>query len=86
MSEAYQAIERATRELHRLIEAGQSESTEADAIRDAMDAPWRLLSDAERERIQELAGHLQRIAECAANMEREVQRANHWVRTGEWKS
>lgn len=57
----YQSVIRSLLQIHRLWVVGKGESPEADAIRDAMDGPWNLLSDAERERARGLSEDLNSI-------------------------
>ena len=52
--------------MHRLAADGLFESPEADAIRDAMDAPWQGLSDVERKRIGGLSEDLNAISEITS--------------------
>ncbi len=58
MGANYRAVARAVRELHRLREVGLEDSPDADAIRDANDAAWESLSEAERRRISGLSEDL----------------------------
>ena len=44
--------------LHLLIAEGQDDSPEAEAIRDATDAPWESLSEIERQCIRNLSEEL----------------------------
>jgi tetratricopeptide (TPR) repeat protein len=62
----YLAVARGLQELHRFIQNGQDDSPEADAIRDATDAPWRSLSEAERNRLAGLSEDLYSISEPVA--------------------
>jgi tetratricopeptide (TPR) repeat protein len=57
----YQSEIRAILALHRLWLDGKGESAEADAVRDATDGHWELLSDAERKRIRGLSEDLNSI-------------------------
>jgi hypothetical protein len=50
------------RRLHALIAAGAGDSDEADALRDAMEAPWHAMGDEGRERMDELSARLGRPA------------------------
>ena len=50
-------------EMYRLAKEGKFDSPEADAIRDAMDGPWELLTEAEHERARELSAVLNQIIE-----------------------
>ena len=58
MSEALRTYATLMDRLHRLIAAGNGESDEADAIRDAMDDPWDSLSQAEIELVRTLSKDL----------------------------
>jgi hypothetical protein len=64
---SYRAEIRAILQLHRLWLEGKGESLEADAIRDAADGPWELLSDVERKRIRGLSEDLNTISEQFSN-------------------
>lgn len=68
MTTAYLAVARGIRELHHLTLAGLDESTEADAIRDAVDAPWQDLSEAERDRARALSEDLYSITDSRADL------------------
>jgi hypothetical protein len=59
----YLAMVRGTRELHHLLAEGKDDSPEADAIRDATDAPWQALSEAERDRVRNLSEDLYSLTE-----------------------
>ena len=54
----YWAEVRAILELHHLWKQGKGESPEAEALRDATDGHWELLSDDERQRVRELSADL----------------------------
>jgi hypothetical protein len=54
-------------EMYRLAKEGKFESAEADAVRDAMDEPWELLNDAEKQRARELSVELNAIIESCGN-------------------
>ncbi|MBI2808349.1 MAG: hypothetical protein HYX68_25455 [Planctomycetes bacterium] len=54
----YRSEIRAILRLHRLWLAGKGESAEADALRDATDGHWELLSEFERKRIRGLSEDL----------------------------
>lgn len=54
------AVSRGVCELNWLAEQGKDDSPEADAVRDATDAPWQALSEDERERIREFSEAIQR--------------------------
>lgn len=62
----YQMVIRGLLRMHRLAADGLFESPEADAIRDAMDAPWQGLSDVERKRIAGLSEDLNAISEITS--------------------
>jgi hypothetical protein len=57
----YRSEIRALLRLHRLWLDGKGESPEADAVRDATDGPWEILSDVERKRIRGLSEDLNSI-------------------------
>ncbi len=63
MNPNYLAMVRGTRELHDLLAAGREESPEADAIRNATDAPWEALSEVERNRVRGLSEDLYSLVE-----------------------
>ena len=63
LSPSYFATVRGTHALHRLIAEGKDDSPEADAIRDASDAPWEALSETERDRARWVAEDLYSIYE-----------------------
>jgi tetratricopeptide (TPR) repeat protein len=63
MNPSYQAMVRGTRELHQLLAAGKDDSPEADAIRDATDGPWEVLSEVERNRVRNLSEDLYSLIE-----------------------
>ena len=50
-------------EMYRLAKEGRFDSPEADAVRDAMHEPWRLLTESERETARELSTALNAIIE-----------------------
>ena len=62
----YLTVIRGLLRMHRLAADGQFESAEADAVRDAMDAPWEGLSAVERKRIEGLSVDLNAISEKVA--------------------
>lgn len=72
MSAAYLAVLRAYHELHRLKAAGQEGSPEADAVRDAADAPWYALTEIEKERIGGLSEDLCSITDPPKPAPREL--------------
>lgn len=53
-------------EMYRLAKESKFDSVEADAIRDAMDGPWALLTDAERDRARDLSAALNAIVDNGA--------------------
>src|SRR5262249_12609431 len=63
MSANYLATVRGLRELHRLTIAGRQVSPEADAVRDATDAPWQALTEVEKERLSGLSEDLYSITD-----------------------
>ena len=63
MSPHFIAMAHGIRELHLLIAEGKDDSPEADAIRDASDAPWASLSEIERCRIRNLSEDLYSLHE-----------------------
>jgi hypothetical protein len=58
MNPNYDACLHGIRALHQLAIEGRDESPEADAIRDATDAPWVALSESERERLRRFSENL----------------------------
>ncbi len=79
LSPNYHAVVRGIRELHRLTIAGQDDSPEADAIRDATDGPWAALSETERTRAGGLSEDLYSISDELAG---EPQEMNPQVQAG----
>lgn len=63
MSANYLTVVRGLRELHRLAVAGQQDSPEADAVRDATDVPWRALTEVEKKRLSGLSEDLHSITD-----------------------
>ena len=63
MNPSYLAMVQGTRELHELLAVGKDDSPEADAIRDATDGPWQMLSELERNRIRNLSEDLYSLVE-----------------------
>lgn len=61
LSPNYLAVIHGLFEMYRLAKEGKFESPEADAIRDAMDGPWNLLSETERQTARELSAALNEI-------------------------
>ena len=60
-SEAYTEYTRLLRRLHALIRLGDDESPDGEAMRDAMDDPWRRLSELELARVRGLGADLNAI-------------------------
>lgn len=50
-------------ELHRLFVEHRDESPEADALREAMDAPWYAMTEDEQQRIRQLSAELYDIGD-----------------------
>ncbi|MGA7499165.1 MAG: hypothetical protein WBX00_20740 [Isosphaeraceae bacterium] len=65
MSASYLATVRGLRELHELTATGRLDSPEADAVRDATDAPWGALTEEEKRRISGLSEDLYSITDPA---------------------
>ena len=63
LSPSYLATVRGAHALHQLIAEGKEDSPEADAIRDASDAPWEALSETERDRARWVAEDLYSLYE-----------------------
>ncbi|WP_165073119.1 hypothetical protein [Paludisphaera rhizosphaerae] len=63
LSVNYLAFARQVRELHRLEVAGLGDSAEADAVREASDAPWYALTKDEKDRAGCLSGDLYSISD-----------------------
>jgi len=61
LSEAYTEYTRLLRQLHALIRRGEDESVEGDELRDAMDEPWRRLTEPELARVRGLGADLNAI-------------------------
>ena len=88
----YRSEIRAILRLHQLWLDGKGESAEADALRDAADGPWHLLSDVERKRIWGLSQDLNSMTEPpnlgATEMNPQAQaqlvEANEARQQGEW--
>jgi len=66
MNPSFLAMVRGVRELHLLMAEGKEDSPEADAIRDATDAPWESLSEIERRRVRTLSEDLYSLLEPSA--------------------
>jgi tetratricopeptide (TPR) repeat protein len=75
----YRSEIRALLRLHRLWVEGKGESPEADAVRDATDGHWELLSEVERKRVRGLSEDLNSI-EDQESYQRAAERNPH-VRT-----
>ena len=54
--------------LHQLTVEGRDESVEADAIRDSLDLPWRVLNETEKNRVQGLSIDLFAISDPSENV------------------
>lgn len=65
-SPSFQLVAKGLVALHRLIKAGKDDSSEAEAIRDAMDAPLKTLNRIEKERAQWLSEDLYSVSEPPA--------------------
>lgn len=63
----YRKVIRGLFEMYRLAKEGRFESAEADALRDAMDEPWGMLNEAERQRARELSTALNAIVDSMDN-------------------
>ncbi|MBI1832483.1 MAG: hypothetical protein HYR84_13650 [Planctomycetes bacterium] len=74
MSSNYLTVIHGLFEMYRLAKEGKFESPEADAIRDAIDEPWALLTDAERERARELSMGLNAIIDRESLSDAEKQK------------
>jgi tetratricopeptide (TPR) repeat protein len=72
MSANYLATVRGLRELHRLTVAGRQDSPEADAVRDATDASWEVLTGVEKKRISGLSEDLYAITDSPQAAPREL--------------
>ena len=79
--------------LHRLIAQGQGDAAEADEIRDAMEAHWRHMNYAERQRFEGLSADLYMLADDEVfNRVPLEQRTREWlepklhqaVEAGDW--
>ena len=66
MNPNYLAMARGVRELNQIMAQGKDDSPEADAIRQATDAPWEALSEIERRRIRNLSEDLYSLHEPVA--------------------
>ena len=72
MSTSYLATVRGLRELHELTATGRLDSPEADAVRDATDAPWEALTEEEKRRISGLSEDLYSITDLAHTAVKEL--------------
>ncbi len=77
MSSSYLAAVRGLRELHQLTTAGRLDSPEADAVRDATDAPWNSLTEEEKKRIGGLSEDLYSITGAAQTATKDVNPQAH---------
>ena len=59
----YQTVIHGLFEMYHLAKEGKFDSPEADAVRDAMDAPWEKLTETERQRAREMSAELNAILE-----------------------
>jgi len=90
MSSSYIAYVRGLLRLHQLDCDKRSESDEAEAVRDSLEAPWSLLSKSERERIKGLSADLYGISASAPAVaptnesQRAVQEAMEARNNGSW--
>jgi tetratricopeptide (TPR) repeat protein len=71
-SPSFKLVARGLLALHRLITEGKEDSPEADAVRDALDSPLRVLSRVEKERAQWLSEDLYSVGEPPAPDLREM--------------
>lgn len=69
---AYEEVAHGIRELHRLMLEGRDESPEADAIRDAVDGPWKALSEVERDRARALSEDLHSVTDSSDESESRI--------------
>lgn len=65
-SPSFHLVAKGLLDLHRLIAAGKEDSPEAESVRDALDAPLRILDRAEKERAQWLSEDLYSISDPPA--------------------
>ena len=63
LNPSFLAMARGVRELHLLMAEGKDDSPEAEALRDATDAPWESLSEIERRRVRNLSEDLYSLHE-----------------------
>jgi hypothetical protein len=83
---------RLLQELHALIHAGRGDTPVADAVRDAMDAPWNALTEAEQDRLGGLsedlydlaAGNTARVRLTPAERVEWAQTTGEALRTQNW--
>ena len=62
-SPAYLQSLRGLHRLHALSVAGQSQSPEADALRDSLEGPWYALSETEQQRLNGLSEDLYSLSD-----------------------
>ena len=92
ISQNYRQVLEGYLRLHQLTVAGRDESPEADAVRDSLDLPWRLLTEADREQVQGLSADLFEINDPieAAHLEMSPEAQHHLAEAveakqrGEW--
>ncbi|MFI5457621.1 MAG: hypothetical protein ACHRXM_19435 [Isosphaerales bacterium] len=72
MSASFLATVRGLRELHQLTAEGRLDSREADAVRDATDAPWEALTEAEKKRVSGLSEDLYSVTDLAPTAVKEL--------------
>ncbi|MDZ4685663.1 MAG: hypothetical protein SH850_11410 [Planctomycetaceae bacterium] len=65
-SSSFKLVAKGLVELHRLIKEEKDDSSEADSVRDALDAPLKVLSRIEKERAQWLSDDLYSVSEPSA--------------------
>jgi tetratricopeptide (TPR) repeat protein len=72
-SPSFELMAKGLVELHRLIKDGKDDSPEAESVRDALDAPLKVLTGAEKERAQMLSEDLYSVSEPpSATTQREM--------------
>lgn len=64
LSPNYRTVLHGLFEMYRLAKAGKFESPEADEIRDAMDKPWAMLTETEKQTARDLSAALNAIVEA----------------------
>jgi hypothetical protein len=65
-SPSFKLVAKGLVELHRLMKDGKDDSPEAEAVRDALDAPMKALNRTEKERAQWLSEDLYSVSEPSA--------------------